>query len=126
VYRGVISTLDGTAGQNAGGGGLHHCTVPGCSRSYKTPGWLARHLKSSHGLAVPNDPITPPSAVIADVGLPMHWGDGERRHFGWSEPKCGNSEYPCVLLRQRRKWSDRGSTKLAYRWTGGMHLDAGF
>jgi hypothetical protein len=69
--RGVISTLDGTAGQNAGGGGLHQCTVPGCSRSYKTPGWLARHLKSSHGLAVPNDPITPPSAVIADVGLPI-------------------------------------------------------
>jgi hypothetical protein len=34
-------------------------------------GWLARHLKSSHGLAVPNDPITPPSAVIADVGLPI-------------------------------------------------------
>jgi hypothetical protein len=69
--RGVISTLDGTAGQNAGRGGLHQCTVPGCSRSYKTPGWLARHLKSSHGTAVPNDPITPPSAVIADVGLPI-------------------------------------------------------
>jgi hypothetical protein len=69
--QGVISTLNGTTGQNAGGGGLHQCTVPGCSQSYKTPGWLARHLKSSHGLAVTKDPITPPSAVIADVGLPI-------------------------------------------------------
>jgi uncharacterized C2H2 Zn-finger protein len=68
--QGVISTLDGTTGQD-GIDGLHQCTVPGCSRSYKTPGWLARHIKSSHGLAVPNDLITPPSAVIADVGLPI-------------------------------------------------------
>jgi hypothetical protein len=34
--------------------------------------WLAaRHTKSCHGLAVPSDPITPPSAIIADVGLPI-------------------------------------------------------
>jgi hypothetical protein len=64
--QGVIST---TAGQNGSGGCLHQCTVPGCSRSYKTPGWGARHLKSSHGLAVPNEPITPPSAMITDDGL---------------------------------------------------------
>jgi hypothetical protein len=68
--RSVISTLDGTTGQDSCGS-LHQCTVPGCSRSYKTPGWLAQHLKSSHGLAVPNDPITPPSAVIVDVELPI-------------------------------------------------------
>jgi hypothetical protein len=42
--RGVISTLNGTTGQDGGGGGLHQYTVPGCSWSYKTPGWLARHL----------------------------------------------------------------------------------
>jgi hypothetical protein len=46
-------------------------TVPGCSQSYKNPGWLARHIKSNHGLAVPKDPITPPSAVITDVRLPI-------------------------------------------------------
>jgi uncharacterized C2H2 Zn-finger protein len=69
--RGVISTFDGTTGQNGSGGGLLQCTVPGCSQSYKTPGWLVRHLKSSHGLAVPNDPMTPPSAVIADDRLPI-------------------------------------------------------
>jgi hypothetical protein len=40
-------------------------------QSYKTPGWLARHIKSSHGLAVPNDLITPASAVIVDVRLPI-------------------------------------------------------
>jgi hypothetical protein len=68
---GVISTLDGATRQDSGGGGLYQCTVPGCSRSYETSGWLARHIKSSHGLAVPNDPITPPSAVITDVGLPI-------------------------------------------------------
>ena len=44
------------------------CPVAGCSRSYKTSGWLRRHINSNHGLAVPNDPITPPSAVVADVG----------------------------------------------------------
>jgi hypothetical protein len=30
--RGVISTLNGTTGKD-GGGGLHQCTIPGCSRS---------------------------------------------------------------------------------------------
>jgi hypothetical protein len=81
---GVISILDGITGQ--GGSGLHQCPVPECSRSYKTPGWLAIHLKSSHGLSVPIDPITPPSAVIADVRLPI-WGDGKHRHFGWLDCK---------------------------------------
>jgi hypothetical protein len=56
----------------------------------------------------------------------FHQEDGERRHFGWSDPKCGKSACVCVLLRQQRKWSDRGSTKMTYRWTGGMHLDEGF
>jgi hypothetical protein len=68
--RDVIFTLDGTNGQDNGSGGLYQCTVPGCSRSYKTPGRLALQLKSSHGLAVPNGRITPPSAVMSgwDVG----------------------------------------------------------
>jgi hypothetical protein len=37
----------------------------------KTPGWVARHIKSSHGPQVANNPITPPSAMIMDVGLPI-------------------------------------------------------
>jgi hypothetical protein len=68
--RGVISTLNGTTGQD-GGGSLFQCTVPGFSRSYKTSGWLAWHIKSSHGLEVPNDPITPSSAMTTDVRLPI-------------------------------------------------------
>jgi hypothetical protein len=94
--RGVISTLDRTTGQSFSGGGLHQCTVPGCSRSYKTPGWLARHLKSSHGLGVPNDPITPPSAVIADIGLPIRETAGgvilagQTQCFGSASVLCGS------------------------------------
>jgi hypothetical protein len=50
---------------------LYSCTVAGCSWSYKTPGWLARHINSNHsGLAVPHCPIIPPPAVVAGVRLP--------------------------------------------------------
>jgi hypothetical protein len=68
---GVISTEGGRTGQDDGGVTLYRCTVAGCSRSYKTPGWLARHINSKHsGLAVPHCPIIPPPAVVAGVGLP--------------------------------------------------------
>jgi Zinc finger, C2H2 type len=69
--RGVISTQGGRTGQDNGGVTLYGCTVAGCSRSYKSPGWLARHIKSNHsGLAVPHCPIILPPAVVAGVGLP--------------------------------------------------------
>jgi hypothetical protein len=104
--RCVISTLDGTTGQ--GGSGLHQCTVPRCSQSYQTPGWLARHIKPSHGLAVPNYLITPPSAVIADIGLPIRETVSTVILAGGT-PSV--SACPCVLLWRRRKWLDRCSTK---------------
>jgi hypothetical protein len=69
--RGVISTQGGRTGQDNRGVTLYRCTFAGCSRSYKTPGWLARHIKSNYsGLAVPHCPYIPPPAVVAGVGLP--------------------------------------------------------
>ena len=54
-----------------GGGNPNALNCPFCSRTFKTPGWLDRHVKSNHGLAVPNDPIVPPPAVIGvAVGVP--------------------------------------------------------
>jgi hypothetical protein len=36
---------------------------------FKTPGWLARHIKSNHsGVAVPEHPITPPAVRLTAVG----------------------------------------------------------
>ena len=47
------------------------CPVSGCNRRFKTGGWLARHQKSCHGLAVPNLPNAlnysiPPNAPNGD------------------------------------------------------------
>ena len=60
-------------GENSpgGGGNPNALNCPFCSGSFKTPGWLDRHIKSNHGLAVPNEPIVPPPAVISmAVGVP--------------------------------------------------------
>jgi hypothetical protein len=57
-------------GQDNDGLSLHQCTVAGCLQSYKTPGWLARHIKSSHGgVVIPQSLIIPPSALVADFRL---------------------------------------------------------
>jgi hypothetical protein len=78
--RGVVSTLNGTTSQ--GSGGLHQCPVPGCYWSYKTPGWLTSHIKSSHGLEV----------QTTQLQLCEHC------HFGWLDLKCELSACPCVVL----------------------------
>ena len=49
------------------------CPVPTCSRVFKTPGWLARHIKSNH--AVPADAANsdlPPAQMVgaAEPELP--------------------------------------------------------
>ena len=52
------------AGGAPSGGGLPNALVcPHCTRSFKTPGWLDRHVKSNHGLAVPNVPNVLPPAL---------------------------------------------------------------
>ena len=45
------------------------CLEPGCSARFKTGGWLARHQKSNHGVAVPNTPRASPqpSAGVGPV-----------------------------------------------------------
>jgi hypothetical protein len=54
------------------------CPVAGCSKVYKAPGWLARHLKSNHsGVAVPENPNTPPTVQVAVVGPAIAGESGE-------------------------------------------------
>jgi len=45
-----------------GGGGNFNCPEPGCSRSFKTPGWLDRHLRSDH--AAPSVPQANTTTVL--------------------------------------------------------------
>lgn len=76
--RGDVSTAGDrtTLGQQVSSDLL--CPAVGCSRTYKSSGWLARHIKSCHGLAVPNNPSATPSAVVADVGPTPFDESGER------------------------------------------------
>ncbi len=70
VRRRPVNSAVTTVGGRTGLDGVLslHCPAPGCSKVFKTPGWLARHIKSSHtGLAVPVKPNTPPSVMVADV-----------------------------------------------------------
>jgi hypothetical protein len=102
--RGVISTEGGRTEQDDRGVTLYRCTVAGCSRSYKTPSWLARHINSNHsGLAVSH-------CRGCGCRAPQR-GDGERHQYDWSDPKRDGAANPCVLLRRRRCWSDWVSTK---------------
>jgi len=44
------------------------CPMPGCSKVFNTPGWLARHLKSNHsGIAVTEHSITLLTIQVAVV-----------------------------------------------------------
>ncbi len=75
----AVTTVGGRTGPD---GALSlHCPTPGCSRAFKMPGWLARHIKSNHtGLEVPVNLITPPSIMVVDVGplasAKPHLGEG--------------------------------------------------
>jgi hypothetical protein len=58
---------DGKVGEaggppGAGGGPPFHCSF--CSRSFRTLGWLNRHIETNHGVAAPSKPNTPPTAVV--------------------------------------------------------------
>ena len=79
---GVISTRPVRTANSAAGGPLPRgnarghsrdsgelpCPVAGCSKVYKSAGWLARHVKSDHsGLAVPENSITPPTVSVVVV-----------------------------------------------------------
>jgi hypothetical protein len=63
--------------------------------------------------------------TIVDVGLPI----GETASaviLAGRTPSVARPSVPVSLFRRQRKWSDRGSTKSTFRWTGGMHSDVGF
>ena len=95
--EGVISTnSDRTVDSRPGS--ILSCPEAGCSHTYKMAGWIARHIKSCHGLAVPNNPIIPPSVVIADVGPDPFVGRGESTLLQLAVPVQTDSQI-CFLLR---------------------------
>ncbi len=57
-----------------------HCLIPGCSRIFKIPGWLVRHIQSNNsGLAVPVHlkklPFTVAAVVVpTPLPTPLQWG----------------------------------------------------
>ena len=76
-------------GRNSLGGGRNpnalNYTL--CSRSFKTPGWLDRHIKSNHSLAVPIDKIVPhPAHIGVVVGVPH----GIRNLVGHAAPSLAD------------------------------------
>ena len=79
---GVIST---PGQRTVSSEGTLPCTVAGCSRVFKTKGWLARHIKSNHSaLAVAEHSNTPPTVQVAVVKPvppePVVLGACRRRH----------------------------------------------
>ena len=61
VRRLSTEGVTNTEGERTGEGNVQplsqvlRCPIPGCSKTYKASGWLAKHIKSNHyGLAVPH------------------------------------------------------------------------
>jgi len=79
-------------------GSILSCTHSGCSRTFKSSGWLARHIKSCHGLAVPNNPTVPSSAVIADVGPTSDVGERALLSLAGRTPPGGAEGSPQVSV----------------------------
>ena len=63
IKRSHLEAVVASSGGNSGGGLPNALNCPHCTRSFKTPGWLDRHIKSNHGLAVPNVPNAPPPSL---------------------------------------------------------------
>ena len=90
------------------------CPIPTCSRVFKTPGWLARHIKSNHAaLAEAANSDLPPAQRVGAAEPELGSGDGRgpvlvvgpgrrpRNHI--PVPLIGDNEYGLIGRQSLRR-----------------------